>query len=323
MFHRNDPPVRLRRPLRGGMLHQMHAKMNRLPAHLTREDDWNEEQPGVRLSRVFGVVLGIHVVAIGGLMAYEMFRHREPAVAAGSTTLRPAVREARPAVPGAGSERVADSFADDPMHDGLLKHVVAPGERLAEIAARYGVDEKALTAKNRIGDHRPFASGMKLVIPNRQLQAAAPVVAPAPLSGAGTPLSGAAAVASALPAYDPTRPTLRAEPVDEPAVAPKPVPRAERAAKPPARKPAEVASARKPSEVAAVSKKPAAPAAKAETAAAKPKAKGRVHVVREGDTAYRIAKAYGVNLDQLIKTNGINPNTLRPGTSLTIPPAPR
>ena len=33
--------------------------------HLTSEDDWKQDQPGVRLSRVFGVVLGIHIAAPG------------------------------------------------------------------------------------------------------------------------------------------------------------------------------------------------------------------------------------------------------------------
>jgi len=107
------------------MLHKFHARMNRLPAHLTSEDDWKQDQPGVRLSRVFGVVLGIHIVAIGGLMAYEMFRHREPSP--GSTTaLRSAPREARPAPAAMAPARGRDTFADEPAHDGMVKHVVAP-----------------------------------------------------------------------------------------------------------------------------------------------------------------------------------------------------
>jgi LysM repeat protein len=315
------------------MLHQLHAKMNRLPAHLTSEDDWKQEQPGVRLSRVFGVVLGIHIVAIGGLMAYEMFRHRDnppPNTAA----LRPAVREARPSAGAATQTRVADAFADDPVHDGMLKHVVAPGERLGDIAARYAVDEKALMVKNRLGENRPFQSGMKLVIPNRQLQAAAPVT-PAPLATGSPSLSALAPAAPApVPAeaaadagdglvpvarrpYDPSLPTLPAEPVVETTASKQEASRTAGPAKPSARP----SAAKTPSAVAATPKKPAAPNKKAETAAAKPKAKGRVHVVKDGDTAYRIAKAYGVNVDQLVKTNGINPNALRPGTPLTIPPA--
>jgi LysM repeat protein len=312
------------------MLHKFHAKMNRLPAHLTSEDDWKQDQPGVRLSRVFGVVLGIHIVAIGGLMAYEMFRHREPSPG-NTSALRSAPREARPGSTAAmAPARGRDTFADEPAHDGMLKHVVAPGERLAGIAARYGVDERALQRLNRLSDGRSFETGMKLVIPNRQLKAAAPVPPDRLLatSPAGAPGGAEAAAetpaAVAAGAYDPTLEVRRAEPVAEPA-APKPVAatpskppaRPTAAAKPSARPPATAKTA--PATVAA--KKPAAATTrKTETVSAKPKPKGRVHVVKDGENAYRIAKAYGVNVDQLIKTNGINPSTLRPGTPLTIPP---
>jgi LysM repeat protein len=212
--------------------------------------------------------------------------------------------------------------------------VVAPGERLGDIAARYAVDEKALMVKNRLGENRPFQSGMKLVIPNRQLQAAAPVT-PAPLATASPSLSALAPAAPApVPAeeaaeagdglvpvarrpYDPSLPTLPAEPVVETTASKPAASRTAGPAKPPARP---SAAAKTPPAVVAAPKKPAAMNRK-ETAAARPKAKGRVHVVKDGDTAYRIAKAYGVNVDQLIKTNGINPNALRPGTPLTIPTA--
>lgn len=300
MSRHHQPIVRLRRPPQG-MLHRLHAKMNRLPAHLTSEDDWKQDQPGVRLSRVFGVVLGIHIVAIGGLMAYEMFRHREHPAAA-PTAFRPALREARPGTAMvAPAARVKDSFADDPKHARLRTHVVAPGEGLGEIAAQYGVDEKALHLKNLLGQGRAFKSGMKLVIPNRQLEAAAPMDPDRLLAG-DAPARGAEPAAAlapvARPAFDPSLPVLRAEPVAEPAA------------------PAAPAMAAVPK------KKASAPAKKLETAAAtKPKSKGRVHVVKSGENAYRIAKAYGVNVDQLVKTNGINPSALRPGTTLTIPPA--
>lgn len=337
MFRHDPSPIRLRRPIKkGGVLHHFHARLNRLPAHLTSEDDWKQEQPGVRLSRVFGVVLGIHVVAIGGLMAYEMFRHRGLPAAA-TTALRPAAREARP-VPGAASHpHPVDTFADDPAHEGMLKHVVAPGERLADIAAQYKVDEKALMIKNRLGDGRPFQSGMKLVIPNNQLHAGAPVP-PAPLAATTTqapassassadqpvrnprtpPASPSDGLVAVTPApYDPSLPTLPAQPVDETPAAKPAAARSSTVAKPSARP---SAAAKKEANVAVTSKKPAAgQPKKAETAAVKPKGKARVHVVKDGDTAYRIAQAYGVNVDQLIRTNGIKPNALRPGTTITIP----
>jgi LysM repeat protein len=344
MFRRDESPLYLRRPVRGGRLHQLHAKMNRLPAHLTSEDDWKQDQPGVRLSRVFGVVLGIHIVAIGGLMAYEMFRHRGGS-AADAASMRPAPRESRAgSLGGASAARPKDTFADDPKYDGMVKHVVAPGERLAAIAARHGVDEKGLQVFNRIGEGRSLHSGMILVIPNRQLAAAAPLppnqllaTTPAPVSQPEAPgeeprTAAAAAAPSAdglvpvTPApYNPKLETRRAEPIGE-TVAAKPAPSAvakTAAAKPKAPATRPTAVAKVPAASGSTSTRPAAPPKKVETAATKPKPKpkGRVHVVRDGENAYRIAKAYGVNVDQLIRTNGINPNSLRPGTSLTIPPA--
>lgn len=341
MFHRSPPPLRLRRPVSGGVLYQLNAKLNRLPAHLTSEDDWKHDQPGVRLSRVFGVVLGIHIIAIGGLMAYEMFRHRENPNAT-TASLRPASREARPTSVARG-DRI-DTFADEPANNSLRKHVVAPGERLGDIAAQYGVDEKTLMVKNKLGEARAFQSGLKLVIPDRQSEGAVSTsperllaASQAPPTEAAPPDAGAA-VASPHetsdgltpvepPPYDPSLPTKRAEVVAEaPAVKPK---TAAPSAKPASRP--SVNAAAKPAPNAATSAKKLAgtpakrtessPGKKPETAAvkSKPKATGRVHVVKDGETAYRIAKAYGVNLDQLIKTNGINPNTLRPGTTLSIP----
>ena len=353
MSRQFQPTERLRRPHKG-VLHRLHAKMNRLPAHLTSEDDWKQDRPGVRLSRVFGVVLGIHIVAIGGLMAYEMFRHRDHP-SASTTTLRPAVREARsPSTTPVAAMRPTDAFADDPAHDLMRKHVVASGERLAEIAALYGVDEKVLHAKNRLGPGRPLQSGMKLVIPNRQLQAAVPgsaAAAAAAATGSDVPVDPGQLLASPPVKKSVVPPVV--EPVDDSAVAAAPVVvddndnddgvgamvavdpsvfdpnlpvlRAEPVAEAPARKaPVAAAPQKKPVTTPQIAKKQTAASAgtvAVTTAKPKPKAKGRVYVVKDGDTAYRIAKIHGVNVDQLVKTNGINPSTLRPGTTLTIPAA--
>lgn len=313
-----------------GILHQLQARLTRLPAHMTSEDDWRQDAPGVRLSRVFGVVLGIHVVAIGGLMAYEMFRHRD-SMSEGQAALRPAAREMRTAAASPVSSRAEDAAVlNDPANAGLKVHQVLPGERISEIAAKYQVDENALVERNRLRSGRPFESGMRLVIPNRQFVAAAPedlrdLLAKEPATGAQeavpeahplemvpvtAPKPGAAgssrqAVAAQNPA-EKELPVRRAELVfeaDGPAAKPKARPQAEIAAK-------KSTPPKKPAEVAAVDKN-------------KPKAKGRVHVVKDGETAYRIARAYGVNVDQLVKSNGIKPTALKPGTTLTIPASSR
>jgi murein DD-endopeptidase MepM/ murein hydrolase activator NlpD len=51
---------------------------------------------------------------------------------------------------------------------------------------------------------------------------------------------------------------------------------------------------------------------------------GVVHVVRRGETLYRIAKAYGIDLADLMETNGIaDPRTVAVGTELFVPGAER
>lgn len=51
---------------------------------------------------------------------------------------------------------------------------------------------------------------------------------------------------------------------------------------------------------------------------------GVVHVVRPGQNAYRIAKAYGLEPDDLMRTNGIDdPRTLAVGQELFVPGATR
>lgn len=50
---------------------------------------------------------------------------------------------------------------------------------------------------------------------------------------------------------------------------------------------------------------------------------GVVHVVRRGETVYRIARAYGIDPADLMETNGIaDPRTLAAGTELFVPGAP-
>lgn len=48
-------------------------KKYRLPANVTGEDDWEVDVPQIRMSRAFGVMLVLHLVAVGGLFAFHMF----------------------------------------------------------------------------------------------------------------------------------------------------------------------------------------------------------------------------------------------------------
>ncbi len=51
---------------------------------------------------------------------------------------------------------------------------------------------------------------------------------------------------------------------------------------------------------------------------------GSVHVVRRGETVYRIARTYGIDVRDLMDVNDLaDPRTLQPGMELFVPGAPR
>jgi membrane-bound lytic murein transglycosylase D len=67
-------------------------------------------------------------------------------------------------------------------------------------------------------------------------------------------------------------------------------------------------------------KRAPAPAPAATVAAETPAGGGGVHVVRKGETLFRIATAYGISLTRLLEANGLNRSTtIHPGQEIRIP----
>lgn len=298
------------------LVQRLQAKAYRLPAHVTNDEDWHRDEPNVKLSRAFAVVLGIHVVAIGGFMAFELFRHKDPQQAQAPRSAAPQEMERPAALAAASSARSAEPLVDDPANEGLRTHVVAPGESLRAIAARFEVDERALMEKNGIGAQRPLETGMKLVIPNRNIAAQHPDTVPAPELPdiPANPLDAVAAVpppsaATATAAAPPDLPVRKAEPVIDAALKPN---RDPKKASTPTLTVARDAG-RASASVAALSRSEKKPAAAA------PAAGRKTYTVVDGDTYYKIAKAHRVSVDALMKHNSVDPRKLRPGTKLVIP----
>ena len=100
------------------------------------------------LSRAILVMLLLHVVAVGGILAFSLIKERNPAPAAGR---RASSKRKIPSCP----RRPA---ADDRTRAGRGRaaadvHVVRPGETLTRIANANGVSLEALVAANG-ADHR-------------------------------------------------------------------------------------------------------------------------------------------------------------------------
>lgn len=191
-----------------------HARM-KLSANVTEEQDWYLDTPDVRLTRIFTVVILLHVIAVGGIFAFKMVDKASDASAVKISTAHrdfdSAVQEARetaaavpapaPIVEAPARPPVPAPLRPDPSK---LQHKVVPGDSLPEIARQYGVTPEALRAKNSIRSDNELYHGRYLDIPGRnEPVAAAPVAEPV-----AQPVAQPVAAAPAAPAPATTAPAV-------------------------------------------------------------------------------------------------------------------
>lgn len=181
---------------------------------------------------------------------------------------------------------------------GLDFHLVNAGDTAESISAKYGVALEALVKANEgISEYR---AGWKINIPNRRLEPQVAVEA--------VPAKPAVPVATYLPTERPVIQTSDEETL--PGSVPGPL--------------AEVgtpeAEAGRTEE--AVLIRPVTPVRRPVTPAG-PAASGSRHIVKAGETFWRIAQNNGISVDALMQANpGVSANTLKIGRELVIPPKP-
>ncbi len=186
---------------RNGVLGKARARM-KLSANVTEEQDWYLDTPDVRLTRIFTVVLLLHVVAIGGILGLKMVDKASATSGVKISTARQefatAVQEAKElavAVPAPAPVEVPARHAPaEPLRFDPTKaqYKVLAGDTLPEIAADLGVAPEALRKKNAIISDNELYPGRVLDIPGKDEPAmvAAPVAeekAAAPKKAEATP----------------------------------------------------------------------------------------------------------------------------------------
>ena len=312
-------------------LPQAKRKTHRLSANVTGEEDWEVDEPQIRMSRAFAVMLILHLVAVGGLFAFHVFG-KDDREAEGIATRQahekstppPAAVTSAP-VPAAPVIPRAEIVLDEPpAPPGEQQHILKAGESKSLIAAKYGITVSELEEANI---HNGFNAGDKLVIPPpvrviSAVQAAPPVKPPVALIAA-TPSEEVGHQDFALK-EGPENPYAPVEPAELEAAAPAPAPAAPRAKLVKAEPAPAVRAVPQAEEVEDAATPPArkkAAAAPAPVAAAKPKpATGsRSHVIGKGDTIYNVAKRYGISPNEVMRANGISdPSRLQMGQVLKI-----
>jgi LysM repeat protein len=191
------------KPNRQSIMGRVRAQ-RKLAANLTEEQDWYLDTPDVRLTRIFAVVVLLHAIAVGGILAFKMVGKATETSAIKISSARQefetVVQEAREtaaqvpvAVPADAPARQAVPAPLRPDPSKGEQYRVQTGETLVQIAAALGVTPEALRAKNSILSDHELYPGRWLTIPGRNevpvaqaVPVATPVVAedapPAPAS---------------------------------------------------------------------------------------------------------------------------------------------
>lgn len=258
------------------------------PAQTVDEQEWYLDASDVKLTRVFGIVLILHVVAIGGILMFKMIEKASsgPSEIAEVRQDPPAVRVETPA-PAAAAPVPASTVGTTDGGDGglmvnhpssteLVEYRVAAGDSLDSIAAKANVSVQKLKELNQLSGEEVFYAGQWLKVPRKVREN--PAIAPVhhePAAVARTTEPEAAPVPE-VPGAKPSP----AAPAPSPAVGPS-------------------------QETLTASNSAAALAS---------------YVVQPGDTAFAIARRFGIKHTELLSANNIvQADLLQVGQKLKIP----
>ena len=159
------------------------------------EEDYSAEEPNVKLSRAFLVVLLLHVVAVGGIFAFSALKDQQTGGGAakvesasvkaaplqsktvrdsgipeksGNKAVSPDVQklvESSHLAGGGGGKAQYGSVAQEGSGEAGKFYVVQSGDSPARIAKKFKVNQADLLKANSIEDPKKLQIGQKLVIP--------------------------------------------------------------------------------------------------------------------------------------------------------------
>ena len=281
------------------------------------EDYGGESEPSMRFTHALFVVLVLHVIAVGGVFAFNSIKAKQSAEARGAksapaqektisssqpqtpaTAASPATAQAKPPAAQAAATKTGAA----PEAPAGKTHTVAAGETLSKIASKYGVSVDAIEKANDITTLSVIRVGQMLIIPESKKAASQQTAQTTSPPAQQKPRTVISSVVKPAPGEKPADTGIKAKPEDF------------------------IASSKSPPapgeslpETASSPKAPAAQPspAKAET---KPASSGESYTVLKGDNPYSIAKRLGVSYKKLLEVNGItDPTKIQIGQVLQLP----
>ena len=128
-------------------------------------------EPNMKLSRALLIVLLLHVVAVGGIIAFNAIKSRQGSAistaAAAKSMSSPLGRHTVEATPmhSPASKPEKKSKPAEQIPEGAKTYTVAKGDNPLTIAKKFKVPYDDLLAANHIDDPRKLKIGQKLLIP--------------------------------------------------------------------------------------------------------------------------------------------------------------
>lgn len=211
---------------------RLFAATTKSPAQAADEQEWYLDASDVKLTRVFGIVLILHVIAIGGILMFKMIEK--------ASTAPGEIAETRSEAPAAAVESSASGAAAVPpakeapaaAAGGLMvnhssttefiEYRVAAGDTLQSIAAKASVPVDKLKELNNLKGDEVFYAGQWLRVPRKvkESPAIAPVPhAPQPPAAVAKNTQAPAAAKPEVPAPAPAKPATVAPPAPGQALA--------------------------------------------------------------------------------------------------------
>jgi LysM repeat protein len=124
------------------------------------EEEYFVEEPNVKLSRAFVVVLLLHVVAVGGIFAFSTLKDRQSSV--NSVKNQPVT--ASPTSAPVANIANGRAHSSNSSNQNLVYQVKA-GDTLAGIAAQFGLTARDLETANNLAPGTIVAIGRELIVP--------------------------------------------------------------------------------------------------------------------------------------------------------------
>jgi LysM repeat protein len=284
-------PLR-RMPRRASAAESLRAKASANSTAYGKEDYEMEEEPNMKFSHALMVVLALHVIAVGGVFAFNSIKAGQAAAAKEEAARPPAPTTAEPK--SFPPEKTAETWEG-------RTHTVQAGDTLSRLASLYKTSIEAIEKENGITTYSMIRVGQILKIPTPKTESTKPATDPATAAVKHAFLSTKSDLPKpplATAKAENPKPLAVATPATAKAESPKPL----AAATPPA----------KPLTQPVVVKKEDAPPKTAD---------GNTYVVAKGDNPYSIAKKLHVSYNELIAINEIkDPTRVQIGQKLKIPP---